>query len=134
MLFRSVKEERQAKALAALNSATAKPAKVGPSLPLARYAGDFSDAWYGPIALRIEQGKLRIDFKQSPRLTGTLEHWQYDTFRTRWDDPANEPAYVTFALDAQGKVERITLKPVSPLADFSWDYQDLLFRPMTLAP
>ena len=132
--WRAVKEERQAKALAALNSATAKPAKVGPSLPLARYAGDFSDAWYGPIALRIEQGKLRIDFKQSPRLTGTLEHWQYDTFRTRWDDPANEPAYVTFALDAQGKVERITLKPVSPLADFSWDYQDLLFRPMTLAP
>ena len=40
-----------------------------------------------------------------------------------------EPAYVTFNLDADGKIDRITMKAVSPLADFSWDYQDLLFRP-----
>ena len=40
-----------------------------------------------------------------------------------------EPAYVTFALDAEGKVARMTMKPVSPLADFSYDYQDLLFTP-----
>jgi hypothetical protein len=26
-------------------------------------------------------------------------------------------------------VERITMKPVSPIADFSYDYQDLLFTP-----
>jgi hypothetical protein len=26
-----------------------------------------------------------------------------------------------------GKVERVTMKAVSPLADFSYDYQDLLF-------
>ena len=28
---------------------------------------------------------------------GTLEHWQYDTFITRFDDKNIEPAYVTFA-------------------------------------
>ena len=37
---------------------------------------------------------------------------------------------MNFALDADGKVEKITLKPVSPLADFSYDYQDLLFTPV----
>ena len=37
---------------------------------------------------------------------------------------------MTFGLDAEGKVERITMKPVSPLADFSYDYQDLLFTPV----
>jgi hypothetical protein len=36
---------------------------------------------------------------------------------------------VTFAIGAEGKVERITMKPVSPIADFSFDYQDLLFTP-----
>ena len=41
-----------------------------------------------------------------------------------------EPAYVNFGLDADGKVERITMKPVSPLADFSYDYKDLLFTPL----
>ena len=74
-------------------------------------------------------GGLRIDFEHSPGMTGKLDHWQYDTFRTHWDNPAFENADVTFALDAQGKVAQITMKPVSPLADFSWDYQDLLFKP-----
>jgi hypothetical protein len=36
---------------------------------------------------------------------------------------------VTFAIGAEGNVERITMKPVSPIADFSFDYQDLLFTP-----
>ena len=62
-------------------------------------------------------------------MQGTLEHWQYDTFIARWDDRTIEPAYVTFALDAKGAIDRITMKAASPLADFSYDYQDLLFRP-----
>jgi len=63
-------------------------------------------------------------------MRGTLEHWQYDSFVTRFDDKTIEPAYVTFALDADGNIERVSLKPVSPLADFSYDYQDLLFVPV----
>jgi hypothetical protein len=127
------KKDRIAKAAASLKASTAKPVRSGPSLPLARYAGDFVDPWYGPMSIRSENGKLRIDFKQSPGMTGTLEHWQYDSFRTRWDDKSFEPAYVTFGLDADGKVERITMKAVSPAADFSWDYHDLLFTPAAAA-
>ena len=129
-LWRKFKADRLAAAAAALSSQMAAPAKVGPSLPIERYAGDFADPWYGGIAIRDEGGKLRIDFKQTPRMTGTLEHFQYDSFRVTWDDKTIEPAYATFALDAQGKVERITMRAVSPAADFSWDYQDLLFTPV----
>lgn len=107
----------------------AKPAKVGPSLPVARYTGVYADPWYGNIEVGQANGKLTIDFKSTPRMGGTLDHWQYDTFITRFDDKTIEPAYVTFSLDAEGKIDRITMKPVSPLADFSFDYQDLLFRP-----
>ena len=74
-------------------------------------------------------GALAIDFKFTPRMGGRLEHWQYDTFVTRFDDTTIEPAYVTFELDAEGRVERMTLKPVSPLAHYSYDYQDLLLTP-----
>jgi CubicO group peptidase (beta-lactamase class C family) len=128
--WRAYKRERQAKALTALNQAGATRAQIGPSLPLARYAGDYVDPWYGPISIREDAGKLRIDFKQTPRMTGTLEHWQYDSFRTHWDDPANEPAYVTFAIGPTGKIDRVTMQAASPLADFSWDYHDLLFTPV----
>ena len=36
---------------------------------------------------------------------------------------------MTFALDAQGKVAQIRMQAVSPTADFSYDYHDLLFEP-----
>ena len=36
---------------------------------------------------------------------------------------------MTFQLDAQGHVDRITMRVISPVADFSFDYQDLLFTP-----
>jgi hypothetical protein len=78
----------------------------------------------------VQKGALTIDFKPTPRMAGTLQHWQYDTFITHLDDKTIEPAYVTFSLDADGKVDRITMKPVSPLADFSYDYQDLQFAPV----
>ncbi len=111
-------------------ASTAKPAPVGPSLPLPRYAGIYADPWYGNIEVGQPNGKLTIDFKSTPRMAGALDHWQYDTFITRFTDKTIEPAYVTFSLDADGKVDRVTMKPASPLADFSWDYQDLLFRPV----
>jgi len=127
--FKAFKQERVAAGLKALTEKAAKPAKIGPSLPLKNYVGTYSDPWYGNIEVALAKGKLTIDFKSTPRMGGTLEHWQYDSFTTKFDDKSIEPAYVNFGLDADGKVERITMKPVSPLADFSYDYQDLLFTP-----
>ncbi|WP_226633904.1 serine hydrolase [Novosphingobium profundi] len=121
---------RREKAAVALAQEQAKPADAGPSLPLQRYAGLYHDDWYGDIRIEQGDGGLSIDFLSTPRMQGRLEHWQYDSFVTRFTDQTIEPAYVTFALDADGKVERITLKAVSPLADFSFDYHDLLFRPV----
>ena len=128
--YRAEKQRKVSEALATLKASTgAKAAGAGPSLPLERYAGTYKDAWYGNIEVALVDGKLRIDFKSTPRMGGVLEHWQYDTFVTRFDDKTIEPAYVTFGLDADGKIERVTMKAASPIADFSYDYQDLLFRP-----
>jgi CubicO group peptidase (beta-lactamase class C family) len=128
------KTERVAAAVKALSAATAAPAKAGPSLPIVRYAGDYADPWYGTIAIRADRGGLTIEFPHSRGMKAKLVHWQYDSFRTEFDDKAIEPAYVTFALDADGRIERITMKAVSPLADFSYDYHDLLFTPVAAKP
>ncbi|NTZ43271.1 serine hydrolase [Altererythrobacter sp. SALINAS58] len=113
-----------------LQSAKAAPAGVGPSLELSRYAGSYRDPWYGDVVIGEGPNGLTIDFTSTPRMTGQLAHWQYDSFVTEFDDPALEPAYVTFALDADGKVTGVTMKPVSKIADFSWDYQDLDLKPV----
>ncbi len=132
--WQAEKQHKIGEALEALKAPAAKPAPVGPSLPLERYVGTFADPWYGNIEVTQVGGKLAIDFKSTPRMSGALEHFQYDTFITHLTDKSIEPAYVTFGLGAQGNIERVTLKAVSPLADFSYDYQDLLFVPVAKAP
>ena len=128
--LRAYKQGRIDEAVKALQASSAKPAKVGPSLPIAGYAGDYADPWYGTIRIRADKGRLSIDFPHSPGMKATLAHWQYETFRTEFTEKSIEPAYVTFQLDAEGEVERVTMKAVSPLADFSYDYHDLLFTPV----
>ena len=39
-------------------------------------------------------------------------------------------AFVSFALDPEGKVEQAKMRAVSPATDFSFDFQDLLLRPV----
>jgi CubicO group peptidase (beta-lactamase class C family) len=128
--WREVVRARDARAVAQLQTEATTRAQVGPSLALVRYAGAYSDAWYGPISIDHANDKLTIDFKQTPGMIGDMTHWQYDTFRVAWRDPLIEPAFVTFALGADGSVERVSMRAVSPLADFSFDYQDLDFRPV----
>lgn len=127
--FRAFLDARAQAAVTALQAPAAQPAEVGPSLPLARYAGRYTDPWFGTITVREESDGLKVDFPHWPGLTGTLTHWQYDTFRLSYNDPTVEPAYMTFALGPTGAVDRITLRAISPIADFSYDYQDLEFRP-----
>lgn len=122
--------ERDERAVAFLASRSEVAAGAGaPSRPLQSYAGAFRDAWYGPVTIGHADGRLAMDFTLTPGMTGELTPWRYDTFRVSWRDPIIEPAYVTFVFDADGAVERITMQPISPLADFSFDYKDLDLRP-----
>jgi CubicO group peptidase (beta-lactamase class C family) len=116
--------ETEKKAVAARDAASK------PSLPLERYAGTYTDAWYGDIAIANESGKLVMRFSHTPSLTGDLEHFQHDTFIARWRDrELRADAYVIFALDADGSIDQIKMRAVSPSTDFSFDFQDLLLRP-----
>ncbi|MGH8216200.1 MAG: serine hydrolase [Rhodanobacteraceae bacterium] len=128
--YRQLVDQRQSMALKALKmqQGSMHPER-GPSLPLTSYAGTYRDPWYGTMTISDVQGKLRIRFDRSPGMQGTLEHAQYDTFRTHWSDRDVEDAYVTFDLDPDGSISAIRMKPISPTADFSWDYQDLHFVP-----
>lgn len=121
--------EAGAAALAS-NSSGGEGGQGRPSLPPEGYVGTYVDDWYGRMVISADGAGLRIDFTHSPGMAGRLEHHAHDTFIARWDDRAIEPAYATFALDHAGRVERVSMKAVSPVADFSYNYQDLDFRPV----
>ncbi|KAF1691464.1 serine hydrolase [Pseudoxanthomonas koreensis] len=109
----------------------ARDARSKPSLPLSAYAGTWRDAWYGDVEIVRNGAELRMHFKPSPLLSGTLQHWQHDTFLVKWDDRTlNGDAFVTFSLDADGKLREARMEAASELTDFSFDFQDLVLKPV----
>ena len=102
-----------------------------PSLALTSYAGTYRDPWYGDVIISNEAGKLRLRFSKTKQLIGTMEPWQHDIFIVRWDDRGlNADAFVNFVLDDDGHVREVRMQPVSPLTDFSFDFQDLRLVPL----
>nr|WP_233264235.1 serine hydrolase [Lysobacter panacisoli] len=110
----------------------ARVADAGPSLPLAKYARTYRDPWYGDIVVEEKDGALRMRFTRTPQLAGTLTPWQHDTFMVRWDERwLNADAFVSFALDADGGIREARMEAISPMTDFSFDFQDLRLAPVT---
>ena len=78
-----------------------------PSLSLDRYAGTYADSLVGEVTVTLDNGMLRL--RASSTHAGTLEHWEYDTFRLRWDNPWEGFDYATFTIGRDGSPSRLDL-------------------------
>ncbi|HKI44391.1 MAG TPA: serine hydrolase [Balneolales bacterium] len=115
------------------SSEATRDSTAGPSLPLAEYAGTYHDAWYGNVTISIVKGHLEIRFDHTPDLIGKLDHWQYDTFIARWNDrELRADAFVTFELNPDGTINQVRMKAASHATDFSYDFRDLLLKPLSV--
>lgn len=133
--FKAEKDEQERMAnQVMIDQSNARPAVAKPTLPLNEYAGVYNDAWYGPATIRVEKDELVFTLDHTPKAVADLQVWQYDTFKAHWRDRNIEDAFVTFALNPAGRVDHFTMVAVSPLADFSFDYQDLYFTPQKPSP
>ena len=93
------------------------------------YTGVYSDIWFGEVTISTVEDKLWFTAKKSPRLTGEMLPYKGNTFIVKWNDRSMDAdAYVMFSLDNSGKATSIKMKPISPLTDFSFDFQDLDFK------
>ena len=128
--YKSVKDQEEKEAAETMKKAEGtRAADSKPSLSLEKYAATYNDAWYGPISIEMEKGSLVITFDHTPTMIGDLQHWQYDTFKAHWRNRTIEDAFITFSLKPDGSIESARMAAVSPLSDFSFDYQDLLLKP-----
>ena len=86
--FKSVKDTEEKEAAETMKKAeAARAADSKPSLPLEKYAGVYSDAWYGPITIRMENGGPGHHLRpHALRMIGDLQPWQHDTFKAHWRD------------------------------------------------
>lgn len=99
------------------------------TLDVTPYIGKYTDPWFGDIVIFERNGKLRFESKRSPRLKGEMLYYKANTFIVKWNDRyLDADAYVEFQLDRNGKGVGITMNAISPLTDFSFDFQDLNFK------
>ena len=90
------------------------------------YLGTYRDPWFGEIVISVKNGKPWFDSKRSPKLTGEMLPYKGNSFIVKWRDRSMDAdAYVIFSLDERGIGSSIRMKPISPLTDFSYDFQDL---------
>lgn len=108
-------EQQRARAQQMQARGDARVANTKPSLPLASYAGTYTDSLYGDVVVKEDNGKLLLTF--GPTWKAELEHYHFDSFRARFDTPVLPPVPVTFRIGPSGKVDEVQLD-MAGTADF----------------
>ncbi len=93
------------------------------------FTGTYSDVWFGDVTVSQKEGKLRFYAVKSPKLSGEMIFYKGNTFIVKWDDRTlDADAFAVFSPDREGKPSGMTMEAISPLTDFSFDFQDLDFH------
>lgn len=91
--------------------------------------GTYNDKWFGDVNLSHDGKTFRIVCQNSPRLKGELIAYTPNVMIVKWDDRSYDAdAFMNFNLDENGKAQSATLKPISDITDFSFDFEDLDLR------
>jgi CubicO group peptidase (beta-lactamase class C family) len=107
----------------------AKSKESSPEVDPGEFKGTYSDVWFGDVIISEENGRLRFRAVKSPRMRGEMFHYTANTFIVKWDDRSlNADAFAVFTLDREGKPASFTMEAISPLTDFSFDFQDLFLE------
>lgn len=92
-------------------------------------SGVYEDPWLGDITISDEEGKHFFKAERSPGLDGEIFWYKTNTYAVKWKDRSMDAdAFILFNTDFEGKVSGFTMKAISPLTDFSYDFHDLNFR------
>jgi CubicO group peptidase (beta-lactamase class C family) len=102
-------------------------------LALDNYAGVYEDAWFGKINITKKDNKLWFQSQRSSKLVGEMYYYKANTFVVKWDNPTliDADAFVMFSLDEEGLGQEFKMKGISPLIDFSFDFEDLHLKRVT---
>lgn len=95
----------------------------------AKYAGTYTDPWFGPIEVSCSGDTMAIDARRSPLLSGRMYALAADTFAVRWTyRDMDADVYAVFSSEVEGKFEVMALRGISPIIDFSFDFHHLVLH------
>ena len=123
-IYTDLEKEEHAKVEAAKKQRADSRAKdTHPSFEIEKYAGDYDSLILGGarVAVSVEgdassgaavskRNGLHIQLQAHETISGTLEHWHYDTFLCKWDDPVLGESLIPFITDGQGQVTEFRVR------------------------
>jgi CubicO group peptidase (beta-lactamase class C family) len=90
--------------------------------------GTYTDKWFGDVTVSEKNGKLWFESKRSFLLSGEMFPYKGNTYVIKWTERSMDAdAFAIFTLDSEGKANGLKMEAISPLTDFSFDFQDLDF-------
>jgi len=103
-------QEKEAHAKKQREDSRAKDTR--PSLALEKYAGVYDSAILGGATFSVEGSGsgLHIQLQAHESISGKLEHWHYDTFLCKWDDPVLGESLIPFISNGQGEAAEFRVK------------------------
>ncbi len=121
---RKEKEDNADKISEEVWQTVAKNQKDKVKVDFKKYAGTYKDNWFGEVLLTEKKGKLYFESKRSPQLAGEVFFYKDNTFAVKW----NNRSFLAdaFLIFSEGNT-KLKMNPISPLTDFSYDFQDLDF-------
>ncbi|MBN3753071.1 serine hydrolase [Paraburkholderia sp. Tr-20389] len=101
---------RQAMSQAASTRYADRIDNTTPSHPLEHYAGDYAHDAYGTISIVLEDGRLRLTFRDQNL---PLAHYHYERFDAEADDPEDDARWrINFQSTHEGDIDRFVTKIV----------------------
>lgn len=91
-----------------------------------QFVGTYRDAWFGNVVITQNGNDYRLTCEKSPRLKGSLLPYTNNTFIIKWDDRSYDAdAFINFDYDEKGIAQSASIKAISDITDFSFDFDDL---------
>lgn len=89
-----------------------------PSVLKKDFIGNYQSDIYGKITITEKNGKLKLNFSHSPRLSATLTHWNYNVWKINWDYPQAWFSFGTIKINTNNRMEVIGFDFDVPNDDF----------------
>ena len=86
-----------------------------PSYELSVYAGKYQDKMYGDAEIKISNDELFVSLIPTQKLFNSkLEHWHFDTFKIKFNDPFLPQGFITFHKNSKGEITNFTIDLPNP--------------------
>lgn len=93
-----------------------------------KLTGTYKDNWFGEVKIYEKKGKLYFASTRSKRLVGEIFYYKNNSLAVKWNVRSfHADALINFDVNADGTITHFKMDAISPMTDFSYDFQDLDF-------